>query len=105
MNEALAWFAEHPDALIQLTFISDETLSPILTKQLYEAHTGIVPPINFNSRNQNEENGKDIAINPEVDDIRSLFVEYFKTKNKGQEPNEELIQLFNEIRAVSENDV
>lgn len=105
MDTALAWFAEHPDALIQLTFISDETLSPILTKQLNEAHKGIVPPINFHARNQDALNGKETTINPDTDDIRSLFVEYFKTKNKGQEPNEELIQLFNEIRAVSERDV
>ena len=105
IDAARDWFAQHPDALIQLTFISDETLSPILTKQLYEAHAGIVPPINFHSRNQEAENGKESGINPEIDDIRSLFVEYFKTKNRGQEPNEELIQLFNEIRAVSENDV
>ncbi len=105
MDAALAWLAEHPDALIQLTYISDETLSPILTKQLNEAHPGIVPPINFHARNQDALNGKETTINPDTDDIRSLFVEYFKTKNKGQEPNEELIQLFNEIRAVSENDV
>lgn len=105
MDTALAWLAEHPDALIQLTYISDETLSPILTKQLNEAHPGIVPPINFHARNQDALNGKETTINPDTDDIRSLFVEYFKTKNKGQEPNEELIQLFNEIRAVSENDV
>lgn len=105
MDTALAWLAEHPDALIQLTFISNETLSPILTKQLNEAHPGIVPPINFHARNQDALNGKETTINPDTDDIRNLFVEYFKTKNKGQEPNEELIQLFNEIRAVSENDV
>ena len=105
MDTALAWLAEHPDALIQLTYISDETLSPILTKQLNEAHPGIVPPINFHARNQDALNGKETTINPDTDDIRSLFVEYFKTKNKGQEPNEELIQLFNEIRAVSESDV
>ena len=103
METALAWLAEHPDALIQLTYISDETLSPILTKQLNEAHPGIVPPINFHARNQDALNGKETTINPDTDDIRSLFVEYFKTKNKGQEPNKELIQLFNEIRAVSEN--
>ncbi len=103
METALAWLAEHPDALIQLTYISDETLSPILTKQLNEAHPGIVPPINFHARNQDTLNGKETTINPDTDDIRSLFVEYFKTKNKGQEPNKELIQLFNEIRAVSEN--
>ena len=105
MDTALTWLAEHPDALIQLTFISDETLSPILTKQLNEAHPGIVPPINFHARNQDTLNGKETMINPDTDDIRSLFVEYFKTKNKGQEPNEELIQLFNEMRAVSESDI
>ena len=105
MDTALAWLAEHPDALIQLTFISDETLSPILTKQLNEAHPGIVPPINFHARNQDALKGKETTINPDTDDIRSLFVEYFKTKNKGQEPNEELIQLFNEIRAVGEREV
>ncbi len=105
MDTALAWFAEYPDALIQLTFISDKTLSPILTKQLNEAHPGIVPPINFHARNQDALKGKETTINPDTDDIRSLFVEYFKTKNKGQEPNEELIQLFNEIRAVGEREV
>ena len=104
MDNALAWLAQHPDALIQLKYISDETLSPILTKQLNEAHPGIVPPIDFHARNQDALNGKETTINPDTDDIRSLFVEYFKTKNKGQEPNDELIQLFNEIRAVSESD-
>jgi exonuclease SbcD len=30
-------------------------------------------------------------------DIQTLFRDYFKSKNGGQEANEELIDLFNEI--------
>lgn len=30
-------------------------------------------------------------------DMQGLFRDYFKQRNKGQEPNEELMDLFNEI--------
>ena len=32
-------------------------------------------------------------------DILPLFRDYFKSKNAGQEPNEDLINLFNEINS------
>lgn len=97
IGEALFWLAEHPDDLVQLTIVTDTYLNPQDLQRLREAHSGIVgiyPEI----QNEHLQNG--YSKNIDLDkDMNELFFDYFKYR-KGQEPNEDLKNLFKEILAV-----
>ncbi len=97
VNVALDWLAQHPDNLIRLSFISETALSPTLTKQLYEAHGGIVPPIipiiKDDSIFSNGLNTTSIGNKT----IKQYFEEYYQFKHKGEKPGDELLDLFDEI--------
>ncbi|HPB52065.1 MAG TPA: exonuclease SbcCD subunit D [Saprospiraceae bacterium] len=92
---AVQWLDNHPNALIELTIESDSYITASDRKRLHQAHDGIIhliPKI----RNNDVEGVETSEINISQD-IRQLFSDYFKTKNAGQEPNEEIMNLFNEI--------
>ena len=97
VNEALQWLSENSDALVELTIVTDTFLTALERRALNAAHSGIV------------------TIIPEVADVEKLvgsaqkqidlsrgmerlFRDYFYHE-KGQEPNDEILQLFNEIMA------
>jgi exonuclease SbcD len=95
-DEAVDWLSGNQDCLAELTLETDEFLKSEDRKRLYQAHDGIIyliPKVkNTNSRlNSNDEINLD-------QNIQSLFRDYFKAKNDGQEPNDDLMSLFNEIR-------
>ncbi|MDD4144894.1 MAG: exonuclease subunit SbcD [Prolixibacteraceae bacterium] len=96
-EEALRWLAENKDALVELTLVTETFLTAMERRKLNAAHPGIV------------------AIIPEVTDAASLvgsqqkqidlhqsmeklFRDYF-IHEKGQDPNEDLMNLFTEIMA------
>ena len=100
LDEALQWLGENQDALVELTLVTKAFLTAMERRQLNAIHPGIV------------------AIIPEVTDAESLvgsqqkqidlsktmeelFTDYFRHE-KGQEPNEELMNLFTEILAEEE---
>ena len=100
VDEALQWLSENSDALVELTIVTDTFLTALERRVLNAAHPGIV------------------TIIPEVTDVdnlvgcsqtqidlsrgmEALFRDYFHHE-KGQEPNEEIMQLFNEIMAEEE---
>jgi exonuclease SbcD len=97
LDEALQWLGENQDALVELTLVTETFLTAMERRKLNAAHPGI------------------IAIIPEVTDAESLvgsqqkqidlsqsmealFRDYFRHE-KGQEPNEDLMNLFTEILA------
>lgn len=100
VDEALQWLSENSDALVELTIVTDTFLTAVQRRALNTAHPGIVTLI------------------PEVTDVEKLvgssqkqidlsqgmerlFRDYF-LHEKGQEPNDEIMQLFNEIMAEKE---
>lgn len=90
------WLQENPDVLLELTVVTDEFLTGAERKQLFGAHNGIITIIP-------EVESLDSAGNPAQDidpgqDIRVLFKDYFKSKT-GQDANDELLNLFNEVLA------
>jgi exonuclease SbcD len=97
--EAIIWLNEHPDDLIELTIMSDHYLEAADKKRLNDAHSGliqIIPQIR-------SVNDADQA--PEIDltlSIEKLFGAYFKSKNKGQEPSEGLIEVLREVLGTEE---
>ena len=102
IDEAIEWLHQYPDALIDLTIVSDSFMKNQDTRRLKEAHTGLVriyPEIK-------SQNGSDTEGSSVIDiggNMRDLFTDFFKYKNKGQEPNTELLALFDEILAENED--
>lgn len=96
IEEAVSWLTNHPDCLVELTLESDTFLKAEDRKRLYQAHSGIIHLIpKLRREHTDSENPvKSIDLNQ---DIQDLFKDYFKSKNKNQEPNEELIRMFREV--------
>ena len=96
VDTALEWLAENKNSLVELTLESETFLTAEERKRIYQTHHGIVhliPKVRNLESNENEL--RTVNLNQ---DIQSLFKDYFKSKNNGQEANEDLINLFNEIK-------
>ena len=100
MEEALQWLTENQHALVELTLVTDTFMTAMERRQLYTAHPGIVSiiPEVTNATNLLGCRQKQIDLSRSMDE---LFRDYFKHE-KGQEPGEELMNLFTEILAEDE---
>lgn len=95
VNKAVEWLGEHQNTLVELTIESDSFLKAEDRKLIYQSHDGIIHLIPKVKNQTNEETVyKEINLNQ---DMKDLFKDYFKTKNANQEPNDEIMDLFNEI--------
>lgn len=97
-QEALEWLAQNPDCYCEITLVSDTALSSESKQRLYSQHErllGIIPELTGSGNNGEAEKINQIDVRQ---DIRLLFREYFQQKNNGQEPDESIMQLFDEIR-------
>ncbi len=98
--EAMEWLAQHQDALVELTLVTETFLTAMERRQLGAVHRGIVTIIP-------EVAGAAGLIGchqPQIDLSRSmeeLFRDYFRHE-KGQEPGDDLMNLFTEILAEEE---
>lgn len=95
VDKALEWLNENQNALVELTLESESFLKAEDRKLIYQAHSGIVHLIP-KVKNQEIE-AVEYRFADQTKDMKELFVDYFKSKNGNQEPNEELKELFNEI--------
>ena len=95
VEKAMEWLTENQNALVELTLESDSYLKAEERKRLYQSHQGI---IHLNRKTLTEPNSttenNQINLNQNLPD---LFKDYFKTKNNGQEPNDDIMNLLNEI--------
>lgn len=95
VEKTIEWLNENPYSLVELTLESETFLKAEERKMIYQSHNGIVHLIPKVKNQEFSENKlQEINLNK---DIQLLFNDYFKSKNGGQEANEELIDLFNEI--------
>ncbi|WP_262151155.1 metallophosphoesterase family protein [Chryseobacterium foetidum] len=95
VEKTIEWLQENPNALVELTLESETFLKAEERKLIYQSHGGIVHLIpKVKNQDFNENQLSEINLNQ---DIQALFKDYFKSKNGGQEANEDLIHLFNEI--------
>lgn len=95
VNLAIHWLSNHPNVLVELTLESETFLKAEDRKALYQSHAGIVHLIpKVQEKVGCEAESKSINLNQNMND---LFRDYFKFKHQNQEPNEEILQLFNEI--------
>lgn len=95
VDDVVDWLNSNPNVLVEMTISMDEYLKADDRRRIYKSHDGIIhliPKI----KNEKSINGveRSIDLNQTID---SVFKDYFKSKNSGQEPNEDLMNLFNEI--------
>ena len=101
MEEAVEWLSNHHDALVELTMVTDDFLTAEQRKQLNAVHPAIINIIPELKRK--ESTGRETIITPDITkNINELFVEYFN-QQKGQQPNENMLNLFKEVLAAEEN--
>jgi DNA repair protein SbcD/Mre11 len=101
IDEAIEWMQQFPDALIDLTIVSDSFMKHQDTRRLKEAHSGLMRIY----PEKKTENASDTEGSPLIDiggNMRDLFTDFFKFKNKGQAPNAEILALFDEVLAENE---
>lgn len=95
VETTIEWLQQNPNSLVELTLESETFLKAEERKHIYQSHNGIVHLIpKVKNQDFNENLLSEINLNQ---DIQSVFKDYFKSKNGGQEANEDLINLFNEI--------
>ena len=91
---AVEWLLANPYCLVELTLVSVTFFTTHDLKRIHESHSGIIfiIPIIQNETNQELQTPK---VNLDQN-IQGLFADYFQSKYK-QQPNEEILDLFNEI--------
>lgn len=119
VTEAVSWLEQNPDCYTEVTIQSDTYLSSTDLQQLREAHPALVsivpdlrtkpslPPEAADQQAVTDNSTAPPAVpTPSGIDLSKsmddLFVDYFKSKHKGQEPNDRLKSLFREILATDE---
>ncbi|MFA0962158.1 exonuclease SbcCD subunit D [Roseivirga sp. BDSF3-8] len=95
-EEAVEWLTANEQTFVELTLVTETYLAAKTKKQLYNVHDGIVSLIPEVTGEQDPMQARGKVMPDMNRDIRDLFKSYFEHK-KGQEPNEDLMQLFNEI--------
>lgn len=95
VENAVEWLTENPYTFIELTLESETFLTADERRKIYQSHNGIVHLIpKVRNKEVTELQSHEINLNQ---NIEVLFKDYFKSKNGGQDANEELMNLFNEI--------
>lgn len=95
VDEAVAWLQDNPEPYVELTIVTDTYLSGPDRKRITDAHDRIIGPI---PRFRNPElliPGLSQVADP-TRSRKDLFKDFFQVK-KGQEPSEEIMDLFAEI--------
>ena len=97
VENTVNWLMGNQNSLVEITLESETFLKAEERKQIYQSHPGIVHLIpKIKNQEIFENQVQEINLNQ---DILPLFRDYFKSKNAGQKPNEDLINLFNEINS------
>lgn len=96
VEKAVEWLQENPNCLVELTIETDNFLTAEERKRIEQSHNGIVYLIPKVKNVEHVYGDKAVDIHQDID---KLFQDYFKVKYAGQTPNEELMNLFEEIVA------
>ncbi len=98
VDEAEQWLLSNKDCLVELTLKTTEFLKTGDRKRIMQCHDGIIYLIPKVQNPHTAQTGRvaiDLSLNEE-----NLFIQYFKSKNSGQAPNEEIMKLFKEIQSL-----
>lgn len=94
VDKAIQWLLENKEAFAELTMRTDDFLTATENKRLREASENLVNIIPEPKSRMNHEKA-----NQQIDmhqSVLELFKKYF-VDSQGQEPNEEIMDLFNEV--------
>ncbi|MDD3772079.1 MAG: exonuclease subunit SbcD [Weeksellaceae bacterium] len=94
VEEAAIWLKENPNSLVELTLETEEFLKAEERQKIFQSHDGIIhliPKIKPSDIRSNKQEKINLSLNE-----KELFRLFFQSK-KGQEPNDELMDLLNEI--------
>lgn len=95
LDECIDWLNKHQNTLLELTIESETFLTADQRRRISQAHKGIIYLIpKVENVEKQFEKYQSINLNQNIQD---LFKDYFKSKKEGQEPNQEIMELFNEI--------
>lgn len=95
MEEAIRWLQDHQEALVELTLVADNFLTAADRKLLLATHSGIITIIPEVKNKRQLQNQKNIDLQQSVS---GLFEQYFEHQHQ-QKPNDEIMDLFNELQA------
>jgi exonuclease SbcD len=96
MQEAETWLIAHPDALVEMTLVSDTYLSGEDRRHLADIHKGIITIIpEIRDAAIHGEEGAEPVIPGQVN-LPELFEKYFVAR-KGQQPDQDIRELLKEI--------
>ncbi len=91
----IAWLKENQHALVEITLEMQTYLTADEKKSLYDSHRGIVNIIpKLKGQHRDSPVSQSIDLN---DDFSDLFRQFFASRNANQQPNDELIDLLNEV--------
>lgn len=97
IEDTVEWLLDNPQTLVELTLESDTFIKTEDLKLIHSSHDGIIHIIPVIKKTDEDGNPLQVGRVNLDQDINGLFLDYFKFKNKLQEPNEELVALFKEI--------
>jgi exonuclease SbcD len=97
VEDALAWLAEHPAALVELSITLPNYLSGADRRRLHEVHDGIVTIVPLSASAARHEDHPEDRIDP-TGDIHGLFARFFYERH-GVEPDQAMRGLFQEVLA------
>jgi len=98
VDAAVLWLQQNPNTLVELTIESAHFLTASDMRNMHQAHDGIIYIIPIITTKENDSQYPD-QINLGKD-MKDLFIDFFKSKY-GQEPNSDLLSLFDEVATNS----
>ena len=97
IEDTVEWLLDNPNTLVELTLESDTFIKTEDLKLIHSSHDGIIHIIPIIKKTDEDGNPLQVGRVNLDQDINGLFSDYFKFKNKQQEPNEDLVALFKEL--------
>ncbi len=102
IDMAVEWLSKNQNALVELTLVTDTFITPLERRKLNAVHQGIITIIPEVVNQDLKMENRDIQIDLSKS-MESLFSDYF-THEKGQEPNEDIMNIFREILAEEDEE-
>ncbi|WP_288371023.1 exonuclease subunit SbcD [uncultured Algoriphagus sp.] len=101
LPDTLDWLKENSYCFLELTYQTEHSIDANTRKAINQAHDGIV---NLIPQIKNPQGQESLSLKAEdlEKDMLSLFKLYFQSE-RGQEPNEELLEIFKEVISQDSN--
>lgn len=95
LTGTLEWLEQNPYCFVEITYVTEHSIDAATRKAILKAHDGIVNLIPYI---KNPVGKEELSLKAEdlEKDMMSLFKLYHQSE-RGQEPNEELLEIFKEV--------